>query len=158
MRRYGKDCRLIAQAFCKLNEQGKCCQHGSEAVDAQLPATRQAVTGCSYGQYMSLLHSAPHPGLEQGMDEKHERVVASFATQGLMDTLGARLGSVTAGEVQIDMPFSSRLSQQNSYVHAGAITSIVDSACGYAAMTEAPPDHGVVTVEFKVNFMRPAIG
>jgi len=92
------------------------------------------------------------------MDEKHERVVASFATQGLMDTLGARLGSVTAGEVQIDMPFSSRLSQQNSYVHAGAITSIVDSACGYAAMTEAPPDHGVVTVEFKVNFMRPAIG
>ena len=52
----------------------------------------------------------------------------------------------------------SRLTQQHGYAHAGAITSVVDSACGYAALTKAPADHEVVTVEFKVNFVRPAVG
>jgi uncharacterized protein (TIGR00369 family) len=87
-----------------------------------------------------------------------ERIAASFKAQGLMATLGARLASVTSGEVQIELPFSDQLSQQHGYVHAGAITSIVDSACGYAALTRAPPESDVVTAEFKINFLRPAIG
>jgi uncharacterized protein (TIGR00369 family) len=53
---------------------------------------------------------------------------------------------------------SPNTSQQHGYVHAGAITSLVDSACGYAAMTKAAEGYNVVTAEFKVNFMRPAIG
>lgn len=60
--------------------------------------------------------------------------------------------------MQIALPFSTQLSQQHGYVHAGAITSIVDSACGYAALTKAPAECDVVTAEFKVNFVRPAIG
>jgi uncharacterized protein (TIGR00369 family) len=87
-----------------------------------------------------------------------ERIAVSFKAQGLMATLGARLASVAHGEVQIELPFSDQLSQQHGYVHAGAITSIVDSACGYAALTRAPPDCDVVTAEFKINFLRPAIG
>jgi len=92
------------------------------------------------------------------MDERHARVSASFERQGLMKTLGARLARVADGEVDIGMPFGGALSQQHGYAHAGSITSIVDSACGYAALTRAPAGHGVVTVEFKVNFLRPAIG
>ncbi|WP_406622623.1 PaaI family thioesterase [Acidovorax sp. SDU_ACID1] len=92
------------------------------------------------------------------MDELQQRIVGSFAAQGLMATLGARLALVQDGEVHIEMPFSPALSQQYGYVHAGAVTSIVDSACGYAALTQAPPGHEVVTAEFKTNFMRPAIG
>jgi uncharacterized protein (TIGR00369 family) len=87
-----------------------------------------------------------------------ERIAASFNAQGLMATLGARLVSVADGEVQIELPFSTRLSQQRGYVHAGAITSIVDSACGYAALTKASLESDVVTAEFKINFVRPAIG
>jgi uncharacterized protein (TIGR00369 family) len=75
-----------------------------------------------------------------------------------MATLGARLDLVQDGEVHIALPFSRHLSQQHGYVHAGAITSIVDSACGYAALTKAPADYEVVTAEFKVNLLRPAIG
>jgi uncharacterized protein (TIGR00369 family) len=56
------------------------------------------------------------------------------------------------------LPFSEHISQQHGYVHACAITSVVDSACGYAALTKAPPEYEVVTVEFKINLMRPAIG
>ena len=82
------------------------------------------------------------------MSEIQERISASFQAQGLMDTLGATLELVDAGEVQIALPFSKQLSQQHGYVHAGAITSIVDSACGYE----------VVTAEFKINFLRPAMG
>src|SRR5690554_3751888 len=92
------------------------------------------------------------------MSDIHKRVASSFEAQGLMATLGAELVSVTDGEVQIALPFSERLSQQHGYVHAGAITSIVDSACGYAALTKAPPECEIVSAEFKINLLRPAIG
>jgi uncharacterized protein (TIGR00369 family) len=92
------------------------------------------------------------------MNDIHERIARSFNAQGLMQTLGAHLVSVADGEVQIGLQFSKQISQQHGYVHAGAITSVVDNACGYAALTKAPPECEVVTAEFKVNFMRPAIG
>jgi uncharacterized protein (TIGR00369 family) len=92
------------------------------------------------------------------MNDIEERIAASFKSQGLMATLGAQLVSVADGEVQIALPFSEQLSQQHGYVHAGAITSVVDSACGYAALTKAPPEFEVVTAEFKINLLRPAIG
>ncbi|MDI1434875.1 PaaI family thioesterase [Polyangium sorediatum] len=92
------------------------------------------------------------------MNDIHNRIAASFHAQGLMATIGAKLALVAEGEVHITLPFSERLSQQNGYVHAGAITSIVDSACGYAALTKAPLECDVVTAEFKINFMRPALG
>lgn len=92
------------------------------------------------------------------MNDLHQRIAASFNAQGLMTTLGARLAQVADGEVRIELPFDARLSQQHGYVHAGAITSVVDSACGYAALTRAPAGCEVVTAEFKTNFLRPAIG
>ena len=87
-----------------------------------------------------------------------DRITASFAAQGLMATLGATLERIEDGEVHIALPFSKSLSQQQGFVHAGAITSIVDSACGYAALTKAPPGFEIVSAEFKVNLLRPAIG
>jgi uncharacterized protein (TIGR00369 family) len=95
---------------------------------------------------------------EQTMSDTQQRITLSFSAQGLMATLGADLVLVADGEVHIALPFSRHLSQQHGFVHAGAITSIVDSACGYAAMTKAPQGHEVVTAEFKINFLRPAIG
>ncbi len=91
-------------------------------------------------------------------DPLRARIAASFDAQGLMQTLGARLAHVADGEVHIDMPFDARLSQQHGYLHAGAVTSIVDSACGYAALTRGPAGCEVVTAEFKTNFLRPALG
>jgi uncharacterized protein (TIGR00369 family) len=87
-----------------------------------------------------------------------QRITASFDKQGLMQTLGASLTLIQAGEVHITMPFSAHLSQQHGYLHAGAVTSIVDSACGYAALTMAPAGYEVVTAEFKINLLRPALG
>ena len=88
----------------------------------------------------------------------HTRIAASFNAQGLMQTLGAQLTQVADGLVQIEMPFSAAISQQHGYAHAGSITSIVDSACGYAALTRGPAGCEVVTAEFKTNFLRPAMG
>jgi uncharacterized protein (TIGR00369 family) len=87
-----------------------------------------------------------------------ERVRDSFAQQQFMATLGATLISTKSGAVEIAMPFHPNLTQQNHYLHAGAITSILDSACGYAAMTMAPEGANVLSVEFKVNLLSPAIG
>lgn len=88
--------------------------------------------------------------------ELDKRIAASFSAQGLMTTLGAELVHVARGEVHIALLPRPELSQQHGYIHAGAITSIVDNACGYAALTMAPAGRDVLTVEFKVNFMRPA--
>ncbi|VAW36073.1 Thioesterase [hydrothermal vent metagenome] len=87
-----------------------------------------------------------------------QAVRESFAQQGFMDYLGAILTAVKAGQVIIELPVSPSLSQQNGYVHAGATTAIVDSACGYAAFTLMPPNSEVLTVEFKVNLLSPAQG
>ena len=92
------------------------------------------------------------------MSEIVRRIAASFHAQGLMVTFGAQLEAAIEGEVRIALPFSSGLSQQQGYLHAGATTSILDNACGFAALSMAPAGCEVVTVEFKVNFLRPAIG
>lgn len=88
----------------------------------------------------------------------HARILRSFQAQGLMRTLGATLEQVDDGCVRIALPFSPAITQQQGFGHAGAVTSIVDSACGYAALTKAPPGMEVVTAEFKLNLLRPAIG
>jgi len=84
------------------------------------------------------------------------RVRASFARQGLMDTMGARMAHCAPGRVVLEMPFSESLSQQHGFVHAGAITALMDSAAGYAAMSLAPSGTEVLTVEFKSNLLAPA--
>ena len=92
------------------------------------------------------------------MEAFEKRVRESFARQAFMTTLGAEVLQVQRGSVEIHFPFSPSLTQQNSFVHAGAITSILDSACGYAALSMAPEDHEVLSVEFKVNLLAPAVG
>jgi uncharacterized protein (TIGR00369 family) len=85
-----------------------------------------------------------------------EVVRASFARQAMMATLGAQLQFVGPGEVHIVLPHASAITQQNGFVHAGAIASIADSACGYAAFSLAAPDTDVLSVEFKINLVSPA--
>jgi acyl-coenzyme A thioesterase PaaI-like protein len=71
-----------------------------------------------------------------------ERIRRSFSVQGFMSTLGAELTAVAQGSVEIRLPFSPSLAQQNGYLHAGAISAVLDSACGYAALTMAADDKG----------------
>jgi uncharacterized protein (TIGR00369 family) len=75
-----------------------------------------------------------------------------------MATIGATLESITPGQVEIHLPYNHRLAQQNGYLHAGIVAMILDSACGYAAMTLTPPGANILTVEYKANFMAPARG
>jgi uncharacterized protein (TIGR00369 family) len=86
------------------------------------------------------------------------RVRASFARQSMLATLGATLERVAPGEVDIRLPFRADLTQQHGFLHAGAMTTVVDSACGYAALSLMPPGVAVLTVEFKVNLMAPGAG
>lgn len=91
-------------------------------------------------------------------DPVFQRISDSFLKQGLMTSLGAHLVAVEAGHVVIAMPFSTGITQQHGFAHAGAITSIVDSACGYAALTLMPEGKAVLTSEFKINLLAPAAG
>jgi uncharacterized protein (TIGR00369 family) len=87
-----------------------------------------------------------------------ERIRASFAKQGLMATLDASLGAVSAGKVEIILIPGPAVSQQHGFVHAGAVSTIADSAAGYAALSLMPPGRGVLTTEFKINLVAPALG
>lgn len=86
------------------------------------------------------------------------RVRESFARQTLMGTLGARLSQVSPGAVEIELPFRADLSQQHGYLHAGVVTAIVDTACGYSALTLMEAGADVLTIEYKINFVSPAVG
>lgn len=86
------------------------------------------------------------------------RVHESFARQGAMQTLGARLGLVAPGAVDIAMDWATGLTQQHGFLHAGMVATALDSACGYAGFTLMAEDAAVLTIEFKINLLAPARG
>lgn len=94
----------------------------------------------------------------QQLETMRRRVQESFDQQQIMVTLGATLSRIEPGEVEIRLPYSAALTQQNGYLHAGVVTIIVDSACGYAAYSLMPETAAVLTIEFKTNFCAPARG
>ena len=85
-----------------------------------------------------------------------EEVAASFAQQPIMNLIGAQLSLVEPGVIEITLPYRTDLTQQHGYLHAGVVTTIADSACGYAAYSLMPAGSEVLSVEFKVNLLRPA--
>lgn len=86
------------------------------------------------------------------------RVRDSFARQAIMATLGASLGEVAAGRVELHLPHRDALTQQHGFLHAGVVATVLDSACGYAAFSLMPEDAAVLTIEFKINLLAPARG
>ncbi len=87
-----------------------------------------------------------------------EIVRESFARQGIMRTLGATLSKVESGQCEISLPYRTELSQQHGFFHAGVVSTITDSAAGYAAYSKFPLGSSVLTVEFKINLLAPADG
>ncbi|MFN8179722.1 MAG: PaaI family thioesterase [bacterium] len=100
---------------------------------------------------MAGTHHPPDPAFET-------RVRTSFARQAFMVTLGAQLITVEPGRVVIELPFQADHTQQHGFLHAGVVTALADSACGYAALSLMPRGTAVLSVEFKVNLMKPATG
>jgi uncharacterized protein (TIGR00369 family) len=87
-----------------------------------------------------------------------KRVRDSFFRQKLMSAIGAELTKVSPGEAEISLPYRDDLTQQHGFVHAGIIATLADTACGYAAFSLMPADAAILTVEYKINLMSPAIG
>jgi uncharacterized protein (TIGR00369 family) len=87
-----------------------------------------------------------------------DRVRASFACQGALSTIGAWIDDVQPGRVLVHLPHAAHVTQQHGFVHGGLLAAVLDTACGYAASTLTAADAGVLTVEFKINFLAPARG
>ncbi len=96
-----------------------------------------------------------HKPLDEAIEKK---VRASFAAQTAMTTVGATMTRLAYGQAEIELPAAAHIRQQQEFVHGGVVAMILDSACGYAAFTTMPADCEVVSVEFKINFLRPALG
>ncbi|MDB5363427.1 MAG: hypothetical protein JWO51_4724 [Rhodospirillales bacterium] len=101
---------------------------------------------------------SPRPAFTPPDPNYAARVAASFARQGIMGLLGARITRIEPGLCEIRLPYRPDLSQQHGYFHAGVTSTIADSAGGYAGFTLFPSDSAVLTVEFKINLLAPADG
>ncbi len=86
------------------------------------------------------------------------RVLASFARQAMMATLGVELTSVVPGRVELTLSHDERFTQQHGFLHAGAVAAVLDSACGYAAFSLMPPEAAVLTASYTINLLAPAGG
>jgi len=86
------------------------------------------------------------------------RVRDSFGRQKAMALIGALLERIEPGRVEVRLPYRDEITQQKGYVHGGILGMIADNACGYAAYTLMPADSSIVTVEYKINILRPALG
>jgi len=98
------------------------------------------------------------PLFEPKHPDYQAKVKKSFSDQAVMKTIGASLEAIGAGEVEIEFPYQPSLTQQNGFIHAGIVSTVLDSACGYAAFSLMPQDASVLTIEFKINLLSPAKG
>ncbi len=130
------------------NEQCVICR----VLSLMIRATRETnrVECCTEEHSMNTFQ-AKDPGYQ-------ERVRESFSRQRVMSELGATLTRVRPGSVEITLPYKIQLTQQHGFIHAGIVATILDTACGYAAFSLMPLDASVLSVEFKINLLAPAIG
>jgi uncharacterized protein (TIGR00369 family) len=92
-------------------------------------------------------------------DKDYEaKVRDSFSRQEIMKTINASIMAIRAGEVELEFPYQASLTQQHGFIHAGIVSTVLDSACGYAAFSLMPEDAAVLTIEFKINLLSPAKG
>jgi len=91
-------------------------------------------------------------------DQHLDDVRDNLQRQSFMRLIGAHAVEVVRGRVVLELRYRADLCQQHGFVHAGVITSIADSACGYAALTTMPEGSDVLSVEFKTNLLAPARG
>ena len=86
------------------------------------------------------------------------RVQASFDRQGMMTTLGVEVNADEPGRVEMSLRHDDRFTQQHGFLHAGAVASVLDTACGYAAYSVMPPEAAVLTATYTINLLAPAAG
>ena len=87
-----------------------------------------------------------------------QRVKDCFAQQAAMRSLGVSLEVVEPGFISLRMPYTADFTQHNGFMHAGIITTTLDSACGFAAFSLMPETKNVLSIEFKTNLLAPAKG
>lgn len=98
------------------------------------------------------------PQFEPKNADYDARTRASFDQQKVMHTLGIRIAELSPGRIVLEMPHNGALTQQHGFLHAGIVSTALDSACGYAAFSLMSAEAAVLTVEFKVNLLNPADG
>lgn len=87
-----------------------------------------------------------------------EKVKQSFFRQEVMNTVGAKLVLIRPGHVELECEYNKKFTQQHGFIHAGIVSTVLDSACGYSAFSLMPKNSAVLTIEFKINFLSPAQG
>jgi uncharacterized protein (TIGR00369 family) len=82
----------------------------------------------------------------------------SFARQGFMKHIEARIVALDPGFCCVEAPFGDKVSQQHGYFHGGVVGALADNAGAYAGFTLLPSTATILTAEYKINLVAPALG
>lgn len=156
----------ISKLFFAMHNQRSRASHAQlKSLKVRLENNQSIVNGRWASMCVQSVRCGPHLCFDNRkaagrtcVESMEQKVRVSFGRQAFMNTLGAEIVCEAPGQVEIRMPFDRKLVQQDGFVHAGAITAIMDSACGDDAYSVAPEGCNVLTVEFKVSLLAPAVG
>lgn len=97
---------------------------------------------------------------EGGIKLKYEDVFEmgkqALENQAFSQLLGTTLTAFTPGEVELEIPITDKLLQQHRFVHGGVISYAADNALTFCGGSVLGPH--VLTSEYKINYLRPAVG
>ena len=102
--------------------------------------------------------SAGQQSYEPQNSDYEERIRQSFSAQQIMKLIGAQIGNIGSGELELRLPFREDLTQQHGRLHGGIVALMLDNVCAGAALTLFPAGTAVLAVEYKVNFLASAVG
>lgn len=92
------------------------------------------------------------------MDKKRIEFLKKDYVQGFVAFCGFEVLRIEKGLFESRLKLCKEHKQQDGFVHAGVIATMADHTAGYSAFTLVPDDHQILTIEFKINYFKPAVG
>ncbi len=96
--------------------------------------------------------------MELELTEERMEFLEKDFRRGFIDFCGFQLSRMGKGFLESTLQIGEHHKTQDNFIHAGVIATMSDHSAGYAAYTLVPDDVRILTIEFKINFLKPAYG
>jgi uncharacterized protein (TIGR00369 family) len=95
---------------------------------------------------------------EQGISKERESFLKQDFDRGFINFCGFKAELAQWGRFHSRLEIDYNHRQQDGFIHAGVMATMADHTAGYSAFTTVTEDMQILTIEFKINFLRPAFG
>ncbi|MBW1982728.1 MAG: PaaI family thioesterase [Deltaproteobacteria bacterium] len=95
---------------------------------------------------------------KEQLDQQRTRALQKEFQQGFPHSCGIKLVKLHRGWAESQLEVAPRHTQQDGFVHAGVMATMADHTAGYAGFSVIADEYRILTMEFKINYLRPASG